>query len=120
MTPIISPWVFYLMSVTEAVSAISILTAVFGGIAWAVVSGLRVFCWEKDEEGYEELQKLGKNLRRIFAIALILSVVVPGEKTAVRMVVAQNVTYERVETATDVVQTVYEDIMDLFAEEESE
>ena len=36
------------------------------------------------------------------------------------MMVAQNVTYERVEAATDVVQTVYEDIMDLFAEEESE
>ena len=32
------------------------------------------------------------------------------------MIVAQNVTYERVETGTDIVQTVYNDIMDLFQE----
>ena len=120
MTPVISPWVFYLMSVTGAVSVISILAATFGGIAWAVVAALHAFCWEKGEAGYEEMQKLRKNLARIFAVALILSVIVPEEKTAVRMAVAQNVTYERVEAATDVVQTVYEDIMDLFAEEENE
>ena len=33
------------------------------------------------------------------------------------MLIAQNVTYERVEQATDVVSSVYEDIMNLFESE---
>ena len=38
--------------------------------------------------------------------------------TIEKMVIAQNVTYERVEQATDVVADVYDDIMDLFKQDD--
>lgn len=39
-------------------------------------------------------------------------------ETIEKMVIAQNVTYERVEQATDVVADVYDDIMDLFRQDD--
>lgn len=44
----------------------------------------------------------------------------PDKQTIEKMVIAQNVTYERVEQATDVVSNVYNDIMDLFKEEKGD
>ena len=43
---------------------------------------------------------------------------IPNSNTITKMIIAQNVTYERVEVATNTVQEVYEDIMGLFKEEE--
>ena len=68
----------------------------------------------------KETFKLAKRLGVILAILMVLDVFIPTADTITKMIVAQNVTYERVETATDVVQTVYEDIMDLFAEGKGE
>ena len=69
-----------------------------------------------DEDFGREMNRLEKILSRIAIIALVLSTLVPSEKTLTKMLIAQNVTYERVETSTDTVQSVYEDIMGLFEE----
>lgn len=45
-------------------------------------------------------------------------VVVSQQLLQANMVIAQNVTYERVEQATDVVADVYDDIMDLFKQDD--
>ena len=55
----------------------------------------------------------------IFLISLFSIIFVPSSETITKMVIAQNVTYERVEVATNTVQTVYEDIMELFKESEN-
>ena len=44
----------------------------------------------------------------------------PTQKTLEKVLIAQNVTYERVEQAADTVTDVYNDIMDLFRESESD
>ena len=73
-----------------------------------------------DNPSSKETFKLAKRLGVILAILMVLDVFIPTADTITKMIVAQNVTYERVETATDVAQTVYEDIMDLFAEGKGE
>ena len=122
MTPVISPWVFYAIYVAEGVSFLTAIIAIIAGIAYVAVKVASLFggyC-DEDDEDYIKIRKASKAIGTVALVAAILATFVPSEKTITKMIVAQNVTYERVEAATDVVQTVYEDIMDLFAEEESE
>lgn len=122
MTPVINPWVFYAIYVAEGVAFLTALIAIIAGIAYVAVKVVSLFgnYYGEDDEDYIKIRKASKVIGTVALVAVILATFVPGEKTITKMIVAQNVTYERVETATDVVQTVYDDIMDLFAEEESE
>lgn len=122
MTPVINPWVFYAIYVAEGVAFLTALIAIIAGIAYVAVKVASLFgdYYGEDDEDYIKIRKTSKTIGKVALVAAILATFVPGEKTITKMIVAQNVTYERVEAATDVVQTVYEDIMDLFAEEESE
>lgn len=123
MTPVISPWVFYAISAASSIVAVASVVAVVVGIAYLIIKSISIaaLCEEgADDEGYIKVKNIAKHLGRIALVAIILSIIVPGEKTITKMIIAQNVTYERVEAATDVVQAVYEDIMDLFAEGKEE
>lgn len=122
MTPVISPWVFYGLSVAKAVSVFSVILGVIIGIAWLILKGLALSELRDfgENESYKSTNLIAKKVGRVTLILILLSVFVPTENTITKMIIAKNVTYERVEEATNVVQTVYEDIMDLFAEEESE
>lgn len=123
MTPVISPWVFYAISVADGIAIVAAIATFIVGIAYLIFKGISlVNFWEygKQDESYQRANSIAKHLGKIALVAIILSSIVPSEKTITKMIVAQNVTYERLEAATDVVQTVYEDIMELFAEKESE
>lgn len=102
MTPVINPWIFYLMSVVDALR--------FGAIIVTVVLVMCAPVWlvESDHP---------KKFCVLLAVAIALSIFVPSEKTVTKMVLAQNVTYERVDAVADTVETVYNDIMDLFEED---
>ena len=103
MTPVISPWVFYLMDVSTGLTTVAFLVGLVA-IVWAANSWI----------------ERGKPDKRPVVIAItcaLLFIFTPSESTITKMIIAQNVTYERVEAATDTVQSVYEDIMDLFEEE---
>ena len=106
MTPVISPWVFYLMEVVDGLLAVSFVTALGCGM-WLFAA------WLNDDPK-----------RKVPIIGLIVSVLMivfaPSGDTITKMLVAQNVTYERVEAAADTVQNVYEDIMELFEEGDEE
>ena len=121
--PVINPWVFYAVYVADSIVVVASVVAVVVGIGYLIIKAISiaVLCEEgADDEGYIKVKNIAKHLGRIALVAIILSTIVPSEKTVTKMIVAQNVTYERVEAATDVVQTVSEDIMSLFKEEESE
>lgn len=122
MTPVISPWVFYAIYVAEGVAFLTAFIAIIAGIAYVAVKAASLFgvyCGEDDED-YIKIRKASKAIGTVALVAAILATFVPSEKTITKMIVAHNVTYERVEAATDVVQTVYEDIMGLFAEGKEE
>lgn len=116
MTPIISPWIFYFMEFVDTLGGFSVVLF-SGGV---IVLGLTLFfkCLDGMDFPDENFQKVSSKVISTVSKALvilgILIVFVPSSTTVTKMLVAQNVTYERVEVATDTVERVYEDIMELF------
>jgi uncharacterized 2Fe-2S/4Fe-4S cluster protein (DUF4445 family) len=121
MTPVISPWVFYLMPICDN---IGIICSIFGVLAAIAAIAVCITCTVEEHDRYsdEDFVKSLKAFRKILVpvatVLVTLSIFIPSEKTITKMLIAQNVTYERVEAATDTVQSVYEDIMDLFEEDD--
>lgn len=111
MTPIISPWVFYLMPLVEKIGDVAMAILIFGG---GTVVGLGVI---SVVEG-DPLPKWLKGVSIGLIFALVVFVFTPSEKTITKMILAQNVTYERVEVVGDTVEAVYNDIMELLDKED--
>ena len=104
MTPIISPWVFYVIGVADTLKIILAFVSIIIAV-WIFVEAL-------------DSVKPGGKILTALAVFTALAIFVPTSKTVEKMVVAQNVTYERVEVVSDTVQTVYRDIMELFEEDD--
>lgn len=116
MTPVISPWVFYAMSVADGLNSIALAgLVVSGGLILVLTILLFVSlddCFEVETVG--AIKKFLKTALIAMLISCLLTVLVPSEKTIGKMIVAQNVTHERMEVVADTVETVYNDIMSLF------
>lgn len=113
MEPIINPWVFYLIDVAS--------TLKWGALIFGFVLGLVLFCfgaWSIDEACSREEEKSAKRKMKtgltIVIIGAVLFVFLPSSETVMKMVIAQNVTYDAVDAAKDVVVQVYNDILALF------
>lgn len=121
--PVISPWVFYALNVVDGLEFILILSIVIS-IGVSFVGGIIYLTEGYGCYGDEHLVKCSKKMLKggikILIPALIAATFIPGSSTITKMIIAHNVTYERVEEATDVVQSVYEDIMELFEDGEEE
>lgn len=100
--PVINPMVFYWMSVTESLKDFLFFAGI-GLCVFAIV--LPFLSWSK-------------RAAVIGVAILVIRIFIPGMETIEKMVIAQNVTYERVEQAADVVTDVYDDIMDLFKQDD--
>lgn len=122
MTPIISPWFFYLLQIVDGLGVSFIIAAstiaVYGGVKWFIIfiggDG------DTDAPSYKEGAKIGKKLLIAMAVFWFLSILVPTKTTCLEMLVAQNVTYERVEIVGQTVEDIYNDIISLFPQEEEE
>ena len=102
MTPVISPWVFYLISVADSLITLAIVVACIS-FAWALFY-------------LTDMKKPPVLAVVLTVLSVLTSFLTPSSDTITKMIIAQNVTYERVEVAADTVQSVYEDIMSLFEE----
>ena len=120
MTPVISPWVFYALSVTTAIKVIGTIAAtlftIVAGI-FIVIKYTEEFDYGTDSEDYKTASKILKKVIPATILCILIAIFTPSSNTITKMIVAQNVTYERVEMAADTVQTIYEDIMHLFEKE---
>ena len=112
MTPIINPWIFYFMSVAENLSIICILFVIVTVIA-IIINKINAFF---DLEDY----KPKKIVIVMLCIATACAILIPSQSTMTKMLVAQNVTYERVEIVGDTVEDIYNDIISLVDNNESE
>ena len=115
MTPIINPWFFYLIDIINGVyyfAAFIIVATIY------IVLFITITLHPEDSET-DKLRK--KNNLRKCGIAILISalilVFVPKKETITKMLVAQNVTYERVEIVGNTVQEIYEDIISLLDKE---
>lgn len=122
MTPVISPWVFYFIAVADQLNT---WTSLFGSLLFiaavvALIGAASSKCFWKDDDEYKVRKTIGVKSLKIAALLLAISIITPSETTITKMIVAQNVTYERVDAAVDTVETVYNDIMELFKDNSTE
>lgn len=115
MTPIVSPWIFYFIEIVDEIEILAIISTVFAG-GFAFGFGIYVLV-EREFLDEGELRKF-TSLTKKFLAATLVSVIVllftPTSNTITKMIVADNVTHERLDAATDVVEDVYNDILELF------
>ena len=111
MTPVINPLVFYAIDIVDSIKNVFTAVIIFGTACLLFYIMAKYF-------DSEEINK--KFVTRILAALLVLGFLlsfIPTSATITKMILAQNVTYERVEAATNTVKDVYEDIMELFEED---
>lgn len=115
MTPIISPWIFYWISVLDE---LDICLTIFSVIGLAV--GFIVMCvaaTEFDsfdsEAATKKTFKMGKISFILSAIILILTMFIPSQTVCLQMLIAQNATYERIEIVGQTVEEICADIINL-------
>lgn len=97
MTPIISPWVIYGLSLCNGAKAL----LVFGAACGLVMCG-----WLCLEDG-----AVKKWIVATLSLVLIVGLLIPSKTTALQMLVAQNVTYERVDVVGETIVDIYNDIV---------
>ena len=111
MTPIISPWFFYLLSVSTGIK-------ILFGVITLIFIGATVFKLIESDDyvpGSEVLKLTLKRVKGFFIAAVvfaILTILVPDDKTCVQMLIADNITYERLEVVGKTVEDIYGDILD--------
>ena len=116
MEPIISPWVFYLMGLSTPIKISSACFASCLAVLWLsffIKSKLELCEYGVDDDDYKISNSIAKRCVIPMILCILLSIVTPSESTITKMLIAQNVTYERVEMVGDTVKDVYEDIIAL-------
>lgn len=137
MTPIVHPIWIYLMHFCGSVKDLFSVFAFLFIAALIGVTVFRVWAWEKSveieaglkskEKGSPEGSSFYKNVVKFWRgmlwgaiISLVLAVFIPSKSTIIQMVIAQNITYERVaklaEFGKDVHETIKKDIIDILQE----
>lgn len=119
-TAVISPWFFYLLQIVDGLGVSFVLAAsamaLYGAVRWFIT----ITITEGDGEDYQKGAKAGKKVLIAMVVFWFLSILVPTKTTCLEMLVAQNVTYERVEVVGQTVEDIYNDIISLFPQEEEE
>lgn len=112
MTPIISPWFFYFAAKVEMIHMFAWILF-FGGLVIGAVA-LYDACDTNNDEYKEKVKKTFKKPCIIVCIIMcLILLIVPCRDTLVQMLIAENITYERLEIVGDGIESVYEDIMNL-------
>lgn len=107
---IINPWIFYLIDVLRSLKSINsvvMLITLFGALCLGtfIVINQTFYCY--DEDDLLLTTQLIKTLKKILIVLCISTgvfTVTPSEKTMYKMLVAQYVTYENVDKATETIK----------------
>ena len=110
MTPIISPWFFYLLSISTGIKILfGVITLIFIGAT--VVKLIDADSYVHESESMKSAFKRAKEFFIAAIVFAILTILVPDDKTCVQMLIADNITYERLEVVGKTVEDIYGDIL---------
>ena len=107
--PIINPWIFYLIDVLNGLKEVSAV-AIFMTIIMLICIGIAISWFKSEDSFYHNKNNAGtiraliqvlKKLSIVLCITTSVFVVTPSEETMYKMMVAQYVTYENVDKATE-------------------
>lgn len=111
-TQIISPWVFYWIDVLSKINAFSIIAVI---IAIGLISFLLIVKFMDSYLDEDKLVTINKAIKRLIAISIVCiltTMIIPSQSTMYKMLIANEVTYERAETVIQVIDEKVEAIMD--------
>ena len=106
---IINPWIFYLIEVLKGLKEVSVV-AIFMTIIMLICIGIAISWFKSEDSFYHNENNAGtiraliqvlKKLSIVLCITTSVFVVTPSEETMYKMMVAQYVTYENVDKATE-------------------
>ena len=97
-TPIISPIWFYMMDVTRTVDFFSGVVMVVTAICFIAL------CASEEVNSDIDYQKAFKYIVISLSVSGFLFTIIPSQDTMMKMLIAQNITYERVEGGKEMVK----------------
>lgn len=101
MNYIINPAWFYFMSVSDGLKITAIVTAIIALLSSGTCFFVKIF-FEEDDDA-QTLLNFTKRSFYVGAVCLIISILVPDQKTITQMLLAKYATYDN---AASVIQTV--------------
>lgn len=111
MTPIISPWVFYWIDVFENIGCLCAIILLVGSI----ILGVCILCLPMLVDIFDEkAPKFSKKVAITLIVFAIVGTFIPSKETMYTMLVAQNVTAENIEIATETIKDSVDYIFDKF------
>ena len=115
--PVINPMLFYLVGACGNVLTVSVIGLILFGTA-AFLAGIWLIFMDKNcDNEYKEYKRLFKISLIFTIIFVVLSSVVPSSKTVTKMIIAKNVTYERLEkipeVTNDIRGAIKKDVIDI-------
>lgn len=114
--PIINPWFIYAIDTVDGLKEFFTVLTILSTFVLAIMAFLSL-------DDSDMMQHCGKRMKQlaISILALFITMsVVPSSTTLTKKVIAKNVTYERVDTAKDVVDQVYNDILDVIKQDKED
>lgn len=123
MTPIINPWIFYLIDIGGNLGKLCvsmIITGMIFFIVHLIALGLSYCDGDLSENEEKIFLKWFKRLLTIITIGIVGVVFIPSRETMYTMLVAQTVTYENVESVGETIKDSVDYIFDKINEEEKQ
>lgn len=107
---IINPWIFYVIDVLSSLKVTTltvIVITLFGSIGLGTYIVVYQSCYCYGEDDRLLITRLTKILKKVLIVLCIITgvyTVTPSEETMYKMLVAQYVTYENVDKATETIK----------------
>lgn len=122
MTPIINPWIFYLIDIGGNLGKLCGLMIITGAVLFFILLAILGVSYDDglDEDEEKIFLKWFKRLLTIITIGIVGVVFIPSNKTMYTMLVAQTVTYENVESVGETIKDSVDYIIDKINEEEKQ
>lgn len=102
--PIISPWVFYLLSVTDNLRAAS-----FGAVLLMLIALVLAPAWT---DGFTACVKYFKGILIAFIVSVTFLIFVPSSDVIIKMTIAQHITAKNVEKAGNLTEKAVDKIIE--------
>lgn len=116
---IVSPWIFYLIDLADNVDTICLILVLLSAASLIFFAGYYAEgCISPNCKVWESFIKWLKRDIAVLIISLLAVVFIPSKETMYKMLVANYVTYENVETATDAIKDSVDYIFDKLNGEE--
>lgn len=110
---IVSPISIYLLGLVDSLNPVLLISSLALILIAPFIWIIAEFDVDEDMSGHnkQKCKKFAKNCVITSVILMIFYIILPNKETIIQMLVAKNITVDRVQIASEVVEKVYNDII---------